>query len=122
MKLGSYIVILELLYLPVCPPVRVYGFLVDNKNLLLNCSTFLDKFGVVVYHHELECVAKTIVCYLQSQSYSEGSYNMTAFTVNYLLNCQSFYNQTLFNGMSFAQVALLAVLKVRVTANVHNVK
>ena len=41
----------------------------------LNCKPFVTKLGMVMHHHGPECHAKRLVCYLQGQGPSEGSYN-----------------------------------------------
>ena len=40
---------------------------------------FITKLGFVMYHHELDCLAKRLVCYFQGQRHCKSSYgeNMT---------------------------------------------
>ena len=45
---------------------------------LLNHLTFFfffTKLGIVVYHHELKCHAKRLICYFQCQGHSKDSYD-----------------------------------------------
>ena len=42
---------------------------------LLNCQTFFFTKLMFMHHHEPECQAKRLVCYLQGQGHSKGSYD-----------------------------------------------
>ena len=44
-------------------------------NILWTADHFVTILGMVMQHHEPECHGEKIVCYLQGQGHSEGSYD-----------------------------------------------
>ena len=69
--------------------------------------------------HEPDCLPKRLVCCLQGQGHSEGSYNQNM-TFLYLLNWWSFFSTKL-GLMAHHQKALCCVVvKVKVTEKVKN--
>ena len=73
------------------------GFKIPMKVFLDNISStaepFVTKLGMVIHHHRPECLVRRLVCCLQGQGHSEGSYNRIGLFLPYLLNCWSFCNQ-----------------------------
>ena len=53
----------------------------------------VTKLGMVMQHHGPKCHARRLVCCLQVQGHSEGSFNQIWLFLPYLLNCWSFCNQ-----------------------------
>ena len=47
----------------------------SSQNISPTAELFVTKLGMVMHHHGPECHAKRLVCYLQGQGPSEGSYN-----------------------------------------------
>ena len=60
-------------HVPVYPHVHVFGFCPDNISWL--AQPFVIKLGIVVYYHELECLAEKLICYLEGQGHSKVVYN-----------------------------------------------
>ena len=58
-----------------------------QNSLLPTTEHFVTKLGMVMQHHEPECLVKKIVCCLQGEGDSKGSFdqNMTLSTISYEL-------------------------------------
>ena len=56
----------------------------------LTAEPFVTKLGMVMRHHRPSCHTRRLVCYLQGQGHSEGSYNQIWPFLPYLLNFWSF--------------------------------
>ena len=69
-------------------PVNVH---LDNISSTAELS--LTNLGMLMHHHGPECLARRLVCCLQVQGHSEGSFNQIWLFLPYLLNCWSFCNQ-----------------------------
>ena len=67
---------------------------------LLICLTVCSQLGMVMHHHGPECHARRLVCCLQVQGHSEGSFHQIWLFQPYLPNCWSFCNQIYLDGMS----------------------
>ena len=65
---------------------------VRPDNIFWTDKPFATKLGMVMYHQEPDCLPKRLVCCLQGQGHSKGSFNQNV--TFYLLNCWSLYNQT----------------------------
>ena len=54
-----------------------------KKSSLSDLYIYFTKLGVVMHYHEPECHAKRLICYIQGQAGSKGSYdqNMTVPTI-----------------------------------------
>ena len=68
-------------------PVNVH---LDNISSAAESSS---KLGMVVQHHGPKCLARRLVCCLQVQGHSEGSFDQIWLFLPYVLNCWSFCNQ-----------------------------
>ena len=58
---------------------------------MISSEPFTTQLGMVMHHHEPECLSARLVFCLQCQGHSEGSYNQNM-TLIYLLKCWSFCN------------------------------
>ena len=69
-------------------PVNVH---LDNISPAAEPS--VTKLVTVMQHHRPECHARKLVCCLEVQGHSEGSFSQIWLFLPYLLNCWSFCNQ-----------------------------
>ena len=61
-------------------------------NISSTAQSYVTKLGMVMHHHGPECHARRLVCCLQVQGHSGGSYNQVWLFLPYLLYCWSFCN------------------------------
>ena len=73
---------------------------VHLDNIPSAAEASVAKLGRVIQHHGPKCHARRLVCCLQVQGHSEGSFNQIWLFLPYLLNCWSFCSQILFDGTS----------------------
>ena len=69
-------------------PINVH---LDNVSSTAEPS--VTKLGMMMQHHGPKCHARRLVCCLQVQGHSEGSFNQIWLFLPYLLNCWSFWNR-----------------------------
>ena len=102
--------------------LKTQNFIVSD-DLFWTAESSLTKLGIVTHHHEPECFAKRLVCYLRGRGHIEGSNNQA--WKPYLLDYRSFCNQNIIGWYIIISWSVLckdwiAVVKVKVTVKVQN--
>ena len=69
-------------------------------DIFLIAEPFTTKLGRVMHHYEPDCLPERLVCCLQVQGHSEGSYNQKCDFLICHLNCWSFCSWAWFDGTS----------------------